>query len=81
MTDDKDLRTIKDTNAYLSSLIETPEMLKDYFWISGIVKGSYQSDYKHTYFTLEDERHSIPCMLSKRYEDKAVYIKNGEILG
>lgn len=80
MTDEKDLRTIKDTNAFLRALVETQETLKDYFWISGVIGGSYHSDLGHTYFTLEDERSSIQCMLSKRYEDKAVYIKDGEIL-
>jgi len=80
MTDNDDIRTIKDTNAYLSSLVETPETVKDYFWIGGNVTYVYTSHLGHTYFTITDEQHSISCMLPNRHQDKAIYLKKDTMI-
>lgn len=75
-----ELRTIRDTNAYIRSLIEKPAIVNDYFWIGGVVTYAYKSHLNHTYFTITDEQHSISCMLSNRYVDKSVYIKKGTMI-
>lgn len=80
MTDEKDLRTIKDTNAFLRALVETPETVNDYFWLGGIVTYKYQSHLGHTYFTITDEQYSISCMLTNRYRDKSVYITKNTMI-
>lgn len=74
------LRTISDTNAHISALVQTPDVVKDYFWIGGIVTFVYTSHLNHTYFTISDAQHSIKCMLSNRYEDKSDYISKGAMI-
>ncbi len=32
-----DLRTISEINAYISALVQTPDVVKDYFWLGGVV--------------------------------------------
>ena len=81
MADDNlDLRTISDTNAYIASLVKTPDVVNDYFWIGGVVTYVYKSHLNHTYFKLTDEQKSVECMLSNRYEDKSIFIAKGEMV-
>jgi exodeoxyribonuclease VII large subunit len=56
-------RTIRATNTYIKSLIETEINVTDYFWIGGEITTYHQSDRNHVYFTLEDEGYSIRCMI------------------
>jgi exodeoxyribonuclease VII large subunit len=78
MTEQADeLRSIKDTNAYLRSLVETQENLREKFWIGGVVAYSYTSELGHVYFTLEAEGFSIDCMLPNKHSEKAVFIVKG----
>lgn len=81
MTDKElDLRTISEINAYISALVQTPDVIKDYFWLGGVVTFVYKSSLNHTYFKITDEQHSINCMLSNRYEDKSEYISKGAMI-
>jgi exodeoxyribonuclease VII large subunit len=76
----QDLRTIKATNEFLRSIVETKEVVRDKFWMGGVVSSFYKSDLGHIYFTLEDEGFAIDCMFSNRLADKAVYITNGVVI-
>ncbi len=81
MTDKEfDLRTISDTNAYISALVQTPDVVQDYFWLGGVVTFVFKSPYNHTYFTISDAEYSIKCMLSNRYEDKSEFISKGAMI-
>jgi exonuclease VII large subunit len=76
----QDLRTIKETNARLRSLVETQENLREKFWLGGVVAYSYTSELGHVYFTLEAEGFSIDCMLPNKHSEKAVFIVKGAAL-
>jgi exodeoxyribonuclease VII large subunit len=74
----QDLRTIRETNERLRSMIETKD---DKFWLGGIViKAPNQSNLGHIYFAIEDAGYLIECMLPKRLENKAAIIKHGAMI-
>jgi exodeoxyribonuclease VII large subunit len=66
-------RTIRATNTYIKSLIETETNVTDYFWIGGEIKRYDKSDRNHAYFTLEDEGYSISCMIRSNDLEKVAF--------
>jgi len=66
----EDLRPIHEINTYVRSLVEQPHVVKDRFWTGGIITQYHRSNLGHSYFTLEDERYSIRCMLAYGNHDK-----------
>lgn len=79
MTEQQDnLRTVRETNHIVRSLIETEQTLRDYFWVGGRLTKFHKSDFGHAYFTLEDENYSIRCMLPNNNLGKANFpLENG----
>jgi exodeoxyribonuclease VII large subunit len=70
MSEQPEVRNVRDLNAQLKSLVES-QTSKNPFWASGIVQVSYgQSDYGHLYFVLVDGEYSINCMLPERVKNK-----------
>jgi exodeoxyribonuclease VII large subunit len=69
-------RTIRATNTYIKSLIETEINVTDYFWIGGEITTYHQSDRNHVYFTLEDEGFSIRCMIRSNDLEKVEFPLN-----
>jgi exodeoxyribonuclease VII large subunit len=61
------VRTIKEANALIRSLIETNITIGKYFWIGGEITRYYVSHLNHAYFTLEDNGFSISCMMPNQY--------------
>jgi exodeoxyribonuclease VII large subunit len=61
------VRTIKEANALIRSLIETDITIGKYFWIGGEITRYYVSHLNHAYFTLEDNGFSISCMMPNQY--------------
>jgi hypothetical protein len=47
----QDLRTIRETNERLRSMIESQEVIRDKFWLGGVVTYLYKSHLGHSYFT------------------------------
>lgn len=77
--DDK-LRTIQQTNEFVRAIVETKDVIDDYFWVGGQVGKVFQSHLGHTYFTLTDEGFSINCMLPNKHKDKSDFVTNGAII-
>jgi exodeoxyribonuclease VII large subunit len=81
MTEQKDdLRTIRQTNERVRAMVETKDVIDDYFWIGGEVSRTFQSHLGHTYFTIGDEGFSIDCMLPNRNKDKSDFVTNGAVI-
>lgn len=81
MTEQKNnLRTIRQTNKFVRAMVETKDMIDNYFWIGGEVSRTFQSHLGHTYFTISDEGFSIECMLHSRHKDKADFVTNGAVI-
>jgi exodeoxyribonuclease VII large subunit len=72
-----EVRTIRETNAEIRALVER-ETLEEKFWIGGVVRRFNQSDRGHWYFDLEDDDHTIPCMVREPIRGKlGLNIANG----
>jgi exodeoxyribonuclease VII large subunit len=56
------MRTIAQTNAMIRAVLEQ-ETLGYPIWVAGIVKRHFMSDMGHVYFDLEDDDHTISCMI------------------
>jgi exodeoxyribonuclease VII large subunit len=58
-------RTIPQVNALVRALVEQ-ETLGYPFWVGGYVTRCFISDFGHIYFDLNDDDHSISCMVRER---------------
>ncbi|MCD4686436.1 MAG: exodeoxyribonuclease VII large subunit [Anaerolineae bacterium] len=54
--------TIRDTNARIRAVLEKETVGKP-FWIAGLVRKHFISDWGHEYFELLDEEYTIRCMV------------------
>jgi exodeoxyribonuclease VII large subunit len=78
MTDEQaNVEIIRDVNMRLRALVES-ETLSSGFWVGGLVRKHYLSDYGHIYFDLVDGDYSIYCMVREAVRGKLDFtISNG----
>ena len=60
---DVSTRTIRQTNAFIKSIVERQTNEIENFWLGGEIVTYHKSDRNHIYFTLDDEGYSIRCMI------------------
>jgi exodeoxyribonuclease VII large subunit len=78
MSEQPEVRNLRDLNAHVKAIVER-EMIPDPSWVGGVVKGSYESDRRHIYFTLEDGEYSIYCMLPERIRGTLDFTLNNQM--
>ena len=65
--------TVKSLVLYLKDKVENDDLLTD-IWISGDVNNLRRSGAGHCYFTLDDDNHSIRCVMFKCSKGQSLLI-------